>query len=329
MHRFGTAGRRDGRTEIESRAVMRPGASRKMSSAPGEGGFIVVAVLWIIIALATLVSIYAVYVVRTSYVIGAGDDRVNAEALFTAAVELTAYQLTAGLKEKRPVNGRSNFRMGRATVGLEFHSEGARIDLNEAPKELLSNFFVVLGVQPPEAQQYADRIMAWRTPVSGENAQADSEADAYRIAGRNYLPRRAPFQNVGELWLVLGLPPALVERALPYVTVFNGRPQVNILDAPPVVLAALPGMAEQLNDFLKARESTVDGQVLLEALGAAKSAGTIEGGKATRITVSVQFDSGRRASAEIVILVDDDDVNQPYRVLSWRDDFDQLDPIVR
>src|ERR1700730_17210037 len=92
-----------------------------------DGGFIIVAVLWIMLALA---SIYAAYVVRTAYAVGASDDRVNADALFTAALELTAYQVTAAPKESRPPNGRSNFRLGRATVSVEFHSESGRIDLN-------------------------------------------------------------------------------------------------------------------------------------------------------------------------------------------------------
>ena len=69
-----------------------------------DGGFIIVAVLWIMLALATLASIYAAYVVRTAYAVGASDDRVNADALFTAALELTAYQVTAAPKESRPPN---------------------------------------------------------------------------------------------------------------------------------------------------------------------------------------------------------------------------------
>jgi general secretion pathway protein K len=329
VYRIETSNQRAGTGESGSRTLMAHRMIRKRFLVRRERGFIVVAVLWIIMALASLVSVYAVYVVRTSYVIGAGDDRVNADALFTAAVELTAYRLMAVKKEERPVNGRDSFRMGRARIGLEFHSEGARIDLNAAPKELLSNLFVVLGAPPAAAEQYADRIIAWRTPGGAPNALADPEADAYRSAGKNYYPRRAPFQNADELWLVLGLPPALVERAMPYVTVFNGRPQVNVLAAPPVVVAALPGMeAAQVNEFLGARQSTADGQALLEALGPAASAATVETGKATRISVIVQFDRGRRVSAEIVIMLEDD-AERPYRVLSWRDDFDQIEPIVR
>jgi general secretion pathway protein K len=292
--------------------------------AGGERGFIIVAVLWIMLALATLASIFATYVVRTAYAVGPSDDRVNAEALFNAALELTAYRLTAGPKEERPSHGRLNFRLGRATVVEEFHSESGRIDLNAAPKPLLANLFVMLGAKPEDADQFADRIIGWRTPAP-RNGGSDPEADAYRTAGRNYKPRGGPFQEVGELWLVLGLPPAWVERVMPYITVYGGGAQVNILDASPLVLAALGIAPEQVNAVLAQRDLPgVDGKALMQALGNVRGA-TVEPGKAIRVSVGIQFDSGVRSTAEIVILLGDDG-DEPYRVLSWRDDFDQIAP---
>jgi general secretion pathway protein K len=44
----------------------------------------------------------------------------------------------------------------------------------------------------------------------------------------------------GELWLVLGLAPAMVERALPFLTVFSGSPSIDAMVAAPEVVAALP-----------------------------------------------------------------------------------------
>ena len=289
-----------------------------------DGGFIIVAVLWIMLALATLASVYAAYVVRTAYAIGPSDDRVSAEALFTAALELTAYQITAVPKETRPSRGRFNFRLGRATIVEEFHSESGRIDLNAAPKALLTNLFVALGARPDDAVQFADRIIAWRTPAP-EGGAPNPEADAYRVAGRMYKPRGAPFQEVGELWLVLGLPPAWVERVLPYVTVYGGA-QVNILDAAPLVLVALGIGPEQVNAVLAARDTPgVDGKALIALIGDAQGGATVEPGRAVRVSVRVQFDNGARANAEIVMLLADDG-DEPYRVLSWRDDFDQITP---
>lgn len=290
-----------------------------------DGGFIIVAVLWIMIALATLASVYAVYVVRTAYAVGPSDDRVNAEALFNAAVELTAYQLTAVEKEKRPSHGRFTFRLGRATVVEEFRSEAGRVDLNAAPKPLLSSLFVTLGAKQQDADQFADRIIGWRTPAP-ENGAPNPEADAYQVAGLAYKPRGAPFQEVGELWLVLGLPPGWVERAMPYVTVYGASAQVNILDAPPLVLAALGIAPDQVNAVLATRDRPdVDRKALIASLGAEQSGATAEPGQSFRLSVGIQFDSGVRTTAEIVILVADDG-DEPYRVLSWRDDFDQIAP---
>ena len=68
----------------------------------------------------------------------------------------------------------------------------------------------------------------------------DEEA-LYAAAGLNYGPRQSLFTNVNELALVAGLPPALVDRALPFVTVFNGSAGVDATIAAPEVIAALPG----------------------------------------------------------------------------------------
>ena len=293
----------------------------------GERGFIIVAVLWIMLALSTLAAIYATYVVRTAYAVGPSDDRVNAEALFNAALELTAYRLSIGPKEERPPRGRFSFRLGRATVVEEFNSESGRIDINGAQKPLLANLFVMLGAKPEDADQFADRIIGWRTPPP-QNGAPDSEADAYRVAGRSYKPRGGPFQEVGELWLVLGLPPAWVERALPYLTVYSGAGQVNILDAAPLVLAALGIGPDQVNTVLAARDRPdVDGKALVNLLGQQAQSVTVEPSRAFRLLVGIQFDTGVRTTAEIVILLVDDG-DEPYRVLSWRDDFDQLAPAV-
>ncbi len=284
-------------------------------------GFIVVAVLWILGALATLVSIYTVYVIDTAVAFGVHDDRLRAEALVSAAVELTAYQLTA-TAVTRPTHGGFSFRMGQASVAVEFRSEAARIDLNAAPKELLAGLLATLGARRDEAEHYANRVVSWRTPPPKNQ---DPEAQAYRTAGLRYAPRGARFPHVSELSLVLDLPIALVERALPFVTVYSGRPQVNALDAAPEVIAALPGMTrDRLNAVLAQRQATPEnGQVLMPLLGPAQGYVTMEASKASRITVRIAFDNGRRTSSEVVILVFEEGT-EPYSVLSWRDELDEL-----
>ncbi|RAI43575.1 general secretion pathway protein GspK [Rhodoplanes roseus] len=276
----------------------------------GERGFILVAVLWILAALATLVSIYAVHVSTTALAASARDDAVLARGLVTAGVELAAYRIAASPKQARPTRGEIAFRMGRARVLATFLNEAARIDLNAASRELLAGLFTTLGAQAADADRYADRVVAWRSPSSTVSA-IDGEAGLYRQAGLDYGPRGGAFVHADELWLVAELPPGLVERALPYVTVFNGRPEIHARDAGPVVLAALPGAPAEAP---LARGATPDREV-------ARPGTTFEGSDAVRVTVRVDFDNGRTQAAEAVVLVRDFG-DEPYRVLSWREDLD-------
>jgi len=281
-------------------------------------GFIVVAALWILSALAALASIYSIYVVHAATSVAANDDSLRAESLLSASLELTAYQVTAMPLKDRPSRGRFTFRMNGANAAVEFCSEAARVDLNKASKALLAGLFGALGAHPNDAEQYADRVVGWRaTPPSDSQ---DKEESLYQAAGLNYGPRGAPFAHVGELARVLGLPPAMVERAMPFVTVFSGRSEVNVRDAAPEVIAALPGMTpEGVNAVLNDRQSLTDKSSLAQ-LGPAQAEATAEVSKAIRVTVRMAFDNGRTIFSEAVILIDGP--NEPYRVLSWQGNAD-------
>src|SRR5215472_10961152 len=137
--------------------------AERVSPHPGRDpprGFVVVAVLWILGALATLASIYAVYVIDTATAFAVHDDRLQAQAMIAAGLEVTAQQVSA-TAQNPPVQGTFSFRMGNAQLAVQYQTESARIDLNQAPKELLTGLFAALGGR--DAAMYADRIVAWRT----------------------------------------------------------------------------------------------------------------------------------------------------------------------
>jgi general secretion pathway protein K len=290
-------------------------------SGAASDGFIIVAVLWILGALATLISIYAIYVIDTAAAFSLHDDRVRAQALVSGAIELAAYQLTAPIPT-RPNQGRFGFRMGPENVAVEFRSEAARIDLNAAPKELLVGLFVVLGARRDHAENYANHVINWRTAPAKDRDW--EEASAYRAAGLSYAPRGAKFPHVGELSLVLDLPTNLVERALPFVTVYSGRSKINVLSAAPEVIAALPGMTrDRLNAVLAQRKAVPgNGSALLALMGPAQEFSTIEASRASRVTVRVALANGRKISAEVVILISEED-EQPFSVLWWGDELEE------
>lgn len=289
------------------------------ASARAQAGFIIVAVLWMLAALATLVSIYAAYVINTAVASRVSDERAKARALITAAIELTAYNLSLAPEGKQPPSGSFGFRMGNAQIAVDFISEGARIDINAAKKDLLAGLFLALGTSPEDATFYSDRVIGWRsrTKAGGRN----EELEDYHRAGLPYGPRQSPFQNVGELRLVRGLPPALVDRMLPLVTVFNGQAGIDVMVAAPDVLAALPDISQgRIADIIEVRKRR-EPRAVLDLLGAARNSVAVESRKAMRAAVEVVFDRGRRVKADVVILLLEDGP-EPYRVLAWTDDFD-------
>src|SRR5947207_7860849 len=153
-----------------------------------------------------------------------------------------------------PAGGSFAFRLGHANVAVEFRSEAARIDLNVASKELLSGLFASLGARRDVADRFADRIVAWRSPPN----DLDPEASDYRTARQKYPPRSGRFPHVEELSLVLGFPPELVERVLPFLTVYSGRGEINVLVADPQVIAALPGMTPDRVYAILAQRQTLN-----------------------------------------------------------------------
>jgi general secretion pathway protein K len=328
-----------------------------------EHGFVLVAVLWILAALSALAVVFAVYLSNSAQALAINDTAIEAEGVISAGVELTAYQLLLTKDDERPSRGSFHTRLNGADLAVSYVSEAARVDLNAASKELLTGLLTTLGADGDNASNYADRIVGWRTaPASGaagnppSDAAAGNEDALYRAAGLPYSPRQAPFAHASELALVLDLPPALVERALPLVTVYSGSSGVDVLIAEPDVIAALPGMTPLvLKDFLNTRATLPnDPAAIAEALGPAQAGAAKQKSKAYRLLVKVKLRNGRERVSEVVISVSapnqqsqqgngqngqgqqagqngqaqpvngqsqqDEQEVVPYHVLSWQDD---------
>ena len=283
------------------------------SEKTSEQGVVIVAVLWILMALSVLAVTYSIYLSASAQALAVNDTSLQTEALVSASLELTSYQLVLAGDKERPPRGAFHFKMDDADVSVTFTSEAARIDLNFAPKEILAGLFAGLGANKAAATDDADRIVGWRThPTPG----APNDEDAlYHAAGLDYSPRQALFAHSSELALVVGLPPALVDRALPFVTVFNGTSDIDASIAAPEIVAALPrhdGSQDQPNGSL-AKDPLANNS---PAGGVSSSSGATDAttAKSTcyRISAVINFQDGRHTASEVVIALGDK--TEPYRV---------------
>ncbi|GGI25879.1 MULTISPECIES: general secretion pathway protein GspK [Bradyrhizobium] len=283
----------------------------------GREGFILIAVLWMLIALATLASIYSIYIGSSSWSSSVIERRLQADQLVSASLNLATQRLAVADQRDRPTHGHFSFRLGQANASVRFVSEAARLDLNQAPRELLSSFFIAIGASEEDAPRFAARIVGWRERLRPSDRA--NEAQLYRAAGRGYGPRGAPFAHVGELWLVQGLPQVIIERMLPLVTVYSGRSDINVFDAPPELVAALPGMTlDRLNGFLGQRQLVAPSKdALVRLLGSDQTAATADASDAFRLDIKIGGAGGWNSCAEAVILLQGPD--DPFHILAWDD----------
>ena len=301
--------------------------TRADSAVEGSGssqrGFIVVAALWLLAALAALASVASAYMAQSAIALSALDATTQQEMLSMAGIELVAYELSMPASVRRPTRGGFSFRLANSRVTVEYMSESARINLNMASRTMIAGLFAALGTESGQAAQFAGRVVAWRTAPKPN--VPDEEDALYRAAGSNYLPRRAPFNSTEELSLVLGLPAALVERALPFVTVYSDMPEINVLDAAPEVIAALPGMTPARADaFLSQRDSLPpdDPQFILGALGARQPGATVIGSWAYRVRMRIVLPDGRQSTPEAIIRIMSAGEKEAYQVYAWKNDID-------
>jgi general secretion pathway protein K len=285
----------------------------------GEDGFILSAVLWMLAALAALASAYTVYAVETAPSAALPEERLRAEAAFRAGVELCAFRQLAWPKPARPDAGRFSSEIGASRIDVAYSSESARVDLNQAPHDLIAGLFLQIGAPKSAAGFLADRIVAWRGRLKDSDRR--TEAAIYAKAGLSYGPVGAPFDNALEIALLPGMSPELAERALRYVTIF-GAAKIDPLVADPVVLAALPGVTGSIaNGFLAARNGPPpDPATLANMAGPTKDFVAADPSDFLRAVI-VATVGNRRLRAEAVLKIADSGP-APYEILYWRDDFD-------
>lgn len=270
----------------------------------GRDGFVLIAVLWILAALAGLVGAYVAYALTMAQSSDLYLRRVETDAALTGALELAVYDVSHMGKDKRPPEGVLDYRIGDMHAQVRYASETLRLDLNKASLDSLTAFLSEKGGGRAFAEKYAQHILAWREKPGGQ--AATMEDLRYRAAGANYMPRHGPFQSVEELWDVLDLPPEVVAQISPYVTVYGGRAKWEVDPSDP---------AE------RQRSGVRPGGASQAGAPGSLSPGDAPGGEQTlaptRFDIRVVDPQGRVNAAEVVA-IGTRDGDGPYNVLLWR-----------
>jgi general secretion pathway protein K len=204
-------------------------------AAAGQTGIALVAVLWMVAALALLALALATATRAELHTAQGVRARAEAAAIGDAAIQLAMLELRSMPEAQQKFNHLSYEFAGHPVV-VELVPASGLVDLNQASEELLAGLFSGPGGEEPEvAAELARRVVEWRTP-----GQTEADAD-YAAAGIVTRPRRGQFQYPEDLLQVLGASYPLYDRVRDLITVRGGSagvaPQAASLD----VLTLLAG----------------------------------------------------------------------------------------
>lgn len=274
-----------------------------------QRGVALLLVLWACTLLAILLGGYAMLArtqaLQTRYQFAQTRAHYAAEAGVMRAV----YAVQDPVVQRRWVgDGRVYpFRFDGAAVSVTVTDEGGKVDLNAATPEVLQGLFRAAGLGQAAAARLASNVVAWRSFPGVDDAL---ERAAYAAAGRDYGPRHGPFASLQELQLVLGMTPALYRRIEPDITLWSGQAIPDPNTAPPLALAAIPGLDPQQLQALKARR----------AQNSREAAPAIGGGITHSIRAEAVLADGTRAVIQATIRFQVGGMGtQPYKVLRWQE----------
>jgi general secretion pathway protein K len=270
-------------------------------------GVILVTVLWSIALLSALAMAASLTFREFAGVMAVSRDRVQGEALLTAGLEAAAGQL-AGAGEQPLADAELAVDLSTGSVRVRVTDEGGRIDIGQAPAEVLASLLRSIGVPPAAADLLARRIVERRAEIGRESQGTTTRRRRIEL----------PFTDVRQLAEIQGMAPEWVAAMAPLTTVF-GSETVNPLTAPAAVIAALPGVDQaRLEAFLAMRRTAApDADRLGQVLGPAQRYLAAKPQRVASIELAARLPDGYATAARAVITLLPQD-SQPYRVLLWQ-----------
>ncbi len=195
-------------------------------------GFALLTVLWATAVAAAAVG-FAVAAARLGF--AESDNRITLGRAGWAR-EACAEVLLARFAQDSTVRRIDTVDLGQGVwCAASLEDPGAKLDLNRAAPESIRRLLL--------NDTLADALLDWRD-VDDTPRRLGAEADWYRSHGRPP-PRNGPLADLAELALVRGSDSAQVAMLAPLLTT-RSTGEVNLGAAPVPVLAALPGMTDEL-----------------------------------------------------------------------------------
>jgi general secretion pathway protein K len=261
-----------------------------------EKGFALLIVLWSLAVLSVLV-IHVGVIGRGEAKI-AGNLRVGTqrEALVDGAVFEAAFRVLDHSGGRWGADGTlRTLKLDGVLIAIRIQDLSNAVNLNTATPALLRTLLLAIGADERHAAQLAGAIAVWRGEERSVAARS-AVREEYAAAGLEYAPSEAPFKDVEELGMIIGMTPDILARLKPHVTVWSSYGPSRT-SADPVVRQAVAQVMREGADLPD--DQSYDGSVTIAVTATAMSAA---GDGFTRYAV-LRFDLNDR--------------EHPCRILAW------------
>ena len=240
--------------------------------------------------------------------------------LADAAVQMGIHQLLKSTRDELSalVSGvPRDFLYDGRRLSYSIRDERGKLDINQAPDELLLNLLQGSGMDPVSASGVLDAIADWRDENDLKRLNG-AERPEYEQAGLNAVPTNMPFVSVAELQQVIGIDTELYKKLEPYTTVHGFNDQINPRSASDQVLQALPeAKPEEVENIIAERNrASEDGtDVPTPVLTGVDGWISNETGPTFSIRGLAKAPSRSAFARELVIWIADGEIDNPYLVL--------------
>jgi general secretion pathway protein K len=247
-----------------------------------ENGVILIAVLWIFVALAVIALSFS----KESFVeVAAARNSQSQEISYYAAragLMRTIYQIIqkrlnppvqqqADQDSPDPIDlGAVTGSFGGAVYRVDIQDDSGRIALNVVGEEQLRSLTEVIGIPKSDADIIVDSIIDWRDADTTPRANGAEDA-YYQSLNPPYKSKNKSFDTLEELLLVRGIAPdyfyghpertsdgSIITRygLSRYLTVYSNRMPINVNYAPLAVLQSIPDMSPESAQLIYNRRLT-------------------------------------------------------------------------
>lgn len=146
-------------------------------------------------------------------------------------------------------------QIGSGYYIVRITDESGKVDINTASDVVLKNLLFNLGVSGEEADIIVDSIMDWKDADDLYRLHG-AEDDYYMSLKHPYRAKNADFETLEELILVRGVTPEILygtaekKGLIDFITINSKTNTININAAPKEVLVSIPGITNEMADFI-------------------------------------------------------------------------------